>query len=75
MNKHTRAVLGILVKVMEAAEMDHDMLNDGLQSDPEVLPDKIDQVELREELVKRLIERAGRTADEMMGMVQQVYEL
>lgn len=76
MNKHTKAVLGALNGSIDSMEIDSDDLNDRLNSImSEVDEDKIDQKELRAELVKYLSKKALKTADEMLGMVQQVYNL
>lgn len=76
MNKHTKAVLGALSGAIDSMEIDSDDLNDRLNSVMgDVDEDKIDQKELRAALVKRLSKKALKTADEMLGMVQQVYSL
>jgi hypothetical protein len=76
MNKHTKAILGALQAGVDSMEIDGDDLNDRLNSIMgDVDEDKIDQKELRAELVKYLSKKALKTADEMLGMVQQVYNL
>lgn len=76
MNKHTKAVLGALSGAIDSMEIDSDDLNDRLNSVMgDVDEDKIDQKELRAALVKRLSKKALKTADEMLGMVHQVYSL
>lgn len=76
MNKHTKAVLGALTGAIDSMEIDGDDLNDRLNSIMgDVDEDAIDQTELRAALVKHLSKKALRTADELIGMVQQVYNL
>lgn len=76
MNKHTKAVLGALSGAVDSMEIDSDDLNDRLNSIiSDVDEGKIDQKELRAELVKHLSKKALKTADELIGAVQQVYNL
>lgn len=76
MNKHTKAVLGALNGAVDSMEIDSEDLNDRLNSImADVDEDKIDQKELRAELVKYLSKKALKTADELIGAVQQVYNL
>lgn len=76
MNKHTKAVLGALQAGVDSMEIDGDDLNDRLNSIMgDVDEDQIDQAELRAALVKHLSKKALKTADELLGMVQQVYNL
>lgn len=74
MNKHTRAVLDALKGAVDSMEIDSDALNDELNSSG-ADADRIDQRELRAELVKHLSKKALKTADEMIGMVQQIFNL
>lgn len=76
MNKHTRAVLDVLKAAVDAIEVDSEALNDDLNSAlSSTDPDMIDQKELRAQLVKHISGKALKTADEMIGLVQQVYGL
>lgn len=74
MNKHTRTVLDALKGAVDSMEIDSDALNDELNSSG-ADADRIDQRELRAELVKHLSKKALKTADEMIGMVQQIFNL
>lgn len=73
MNTATKRVLEILKGAVDSVELDEDALNDALNSAR--VSGAIDQVELRAQLVKHISQRALKTTDSLIVMVQQVYDL
>jgi len=75
MNKNTKKVFDILTKYVDGLlDSGSDELNDAL-SGAEVDGEKINQDELETMIAQYLAEKAQTFAEELVGSVQQVYDL
>lgn len=76
MNRHTKAVLEVLKSSIASMEVDSNELNDELNSAlSSVDGEQVDLKDLRAHIVKELSKKALKTADELVGMVQQICNL